>query len=100
MTAVDLSDLDRAGLEAAYEEAVLGLSEGGIPIGSALVVDGQGVTVEVASLLAPPPREDLSSLLEVALGEQIPVQVSWRDLSAEAAEAEQARLSLIESSSI
>ncbi len=35
-----LADVQQAGLRAAIEEARLGLSEGGIPIGSALVIDG------------------------------------------------------------
>jgi cytosine deaminase len=36
-----LSQAHRAALDAAIEEARLGLSEGGIPIGSALVIDGK-----------------------------------------------------------
>ncbi len=33
--------LDRAGLDAAIDEARAGLAEGGIPIGSALMIDGE-----------------------------------------------------------
>ena len=36
-----LSTDDRRGLDAAIEEARAGLSEGGIPIGSALMIDGE-----------------------------------------------------------
>lgn len=36
-----LGDLDRKFLDAAYEEARTGLAEGGIPIGSVLVRDGE-----------------------------------------------------------
>ena len=36
-----VTELDRKFLDAAYEEAQLGLSEGGIPIGSVLVCDGK-----------------------------------------------------------
>ncbi len=38
---VELSDDDRKGLQAAIEEARAGLAEGGIPIGSALMIDGE-----------------------------------------------------------
>jgi len=49
-----LSELDRVALEAAYEEAVQGRDEGGIPIGSALVapsgeIVGRGHNMRVQS---------------------------------------------------
>ena len=37
----DLSDDDRRGLDAAIEEARQGRAEGGIPIGSSLMIDGE-----------------------------------------------------------
>lgn len=41
----ELTDLDRQHLAAAIAEARAGLAEGGIPIGAALVVDGEVVAV-------------------------------------------------------
>lgn len=58
-----------------------------------VVIDGQGISVSVASEIAPPGQQDLDARVENVLGEEVDVVVGWRDLSAEAAEADkQARL--------
>ena len=45
MSADPITDLDRRHLDAAIAEARAGLAEGGIPIGAALVVDGEVIAV-------------------------------------------------------
>ena len=62
-----------------------------------LVIDSSGIALSFASPQAPAPYDDLVSLVNEALGEEVPITSDWRDLSAEAAEAAQATIAETES---
>ena len=69
------------------DQWLLGNSDGSTYDITLLDIESDGVTLEVSSIVDPPPLEDLLSRLQNELGTAPPVLFTWRDLSAEEVQA-------------